>query len=376
MKRRLLLAIPNLGAGGAEAQTRYLAAGLAKRGDDVTVVCLQRASIGTDRLERAGVSIVELHAHGWAGKARAMKPLLRLVGEVDLVHCALWDASLLARVVALARRRPVTVADHSTDRALQVSEAGRPRARWIALHHRALSPFTFATVVCAATQRPLLLREGVARERIVHIANGVPLEDLRRAAQVAVTRERLGIPARASVVLHVGRLVPDKNQRATVDAVATLRRTLGDVHAVFVGDGPDRSAPKRAEELGANWAHFLGTRADVPALLAMADIAVLPSRNDAMPMVMLEAMALGVPLVATAVGDIGAVLRDTGAGVVLRPGDHAAFVEACRSLLQDGDRRERISDRAREASARFDVEAMVTRYSRLFDAALRRATQK
>jgi glycosyltransferase involved in cell wall biosynthesis len=184
-----------------------------------------------------------------------MKPLSRLVGEVDLVHCAIWDASLLARVVALARRRPVTVADHSTDRALQVSEAGRPCARWIALHHRALSPFHFATIVCAATQRPPLLREGVASERIVHIANGVPLEDLRRAARVAVTRERLGNPGPrlcgAARRAPCARPQPARNSGRS----ATLRRTLCDVHAVFVGDGPDRSAPKRAEELGARTGH-------------------------------------------------------------------------------------------------------------------------
>src|SRR5680860_1194890 len=91
-------------------------------------------------------------------------------------------------------RRPAIVSDHSTDRTVQTSSDGAPRHDWIALHNRILDRVTFATVACARTQIPLLEGEGVNPERIVHIPNGVPTEELREAAQPPVSYTHLTLP--------------------------------------------------------------------------------------------------------------------------------------------------------------------------------------
>lgn len=371
--RRILLLIPTLSAGGAESQIAHLAAGLAGLGDEVTIACLQGHEIDLAPLRDAGVRVVSLGAVRRPARALALPTLVRLARRHDVVHTALFDASLWGRLAAFAARRPVTVGEHSSSRKMQVSATGEPRERWIAAHHRALAPITYATVACAWSQFALLGGEGVPRERIVFIANGVPMAEIEAAAAAGTpTRADLGIPEGALVLAHVARLTPEKNQRQTVETVARLRAEgAGDVHALLVGDGADATAAERARALGAEgFVHFLGRRADVPALLALADLAVLPSVVDTMPMVMLEAMGAGVPLVVSDVGDLGLVVAQTGAGVVVPARDPGAFEQACRALLADPARRAALAERALATRARYDLAPMTARYSRLFDAAI------
>ncbi len=264
------------------------------------------------------------------------------------------------------------VADHATDRDVQVSSSGRRRDRAIAVHNRLLEPFTAATVACAHSQIPVLRSEGVAAEKITYIPNGVPTAELRAEAVPPPDRAVLGIPADAKVVIHIAQFRPEKNQAATFEAVGRLREKLGDVHAVFVGVGRAIKDPmeQRAREQGATWAHFLGMRSDVPALLALSDIAVLPSTSDTMPLSILEAMALGVPVVASDVGDIRGLIDDHRAGIVVPAGDVDAFTEACRSILAGPELHDELSAGALEASRSFDSEAMVESYVELIDRTL------
>jgi glycosyltransferase involved in cell wall biosynthesis len=284
----------------------------------------------------------------------------------------MWDASLWGRLAAIVARRPVIVADHATDRAVQTSSSGAERHDWIARHNRALDRFTFATVACARTQIPLLEGEGVSAERIVYIPNGVPIGELRESAQPPPTRTDLGIPEDARVVIHVAGFRPEKNQAATFEALSRLRDELGDVHGIFVGVGRALKDPleKRAAEAGASWAHFLGKRSDVPALLALADLAVLPSSADTMPLSLLEAMALGVPIVATDVGDVRAMVEAPGAGLIVPPGDLDAFTGACLRTLSDAELHAELSAAGRNASRAFDSETMVDAYQELLEAAV------
>jgi glycosyltransferase involved in cell wall biosynthesis len=373
--RRVLCVIPTLGQGGAEQQLAHLAQGLARRGDRVTVACLLRARPEAAARLRAGdVGVLELDAGSRRGKAGTVPRLRRLARDADLVHCGLFDASLYGRLAALAARRPVTVAEHSADRSMQVSAGGANRARVIGWHHRLLAPFTAATLACASSQVPLLRHEGVPAARLALVPNGVPVAALRAvAAERRLSRAELGVPDGAPLLVQVGRLTPEKDQRLTVDAVAALRSDLGDVHAVFVGTGDDEAAPTRARELDADWAHFIGGRDDVPAVLALADVAVLPSLVDTFPMAALEAMAVGVPQVTSDVGDLPAVVAGSGAGVAVPAGDLPDFTAACRQLLVDPARRAAMAASAAESVMRWDVEAMVDRYVEIFEAAVRGA---
>jgi glycosyltransferase involved in cell wall biosynthesis len=175
------------------------------------------------------------------------------------------------------------------------------------------------------------------------------------------------------VVTHVARFEPQKRQELTYETVARLRETTGkDVHVLFVGRGEERKAEleRRAERDGATWAHFLGVRADVPAILGLSDLAVLPSSAEALPMVMIEAMAAGVPQVATDVGDVGVVLRRSGAGLVVPRDDADALHDACARVLTEPDLGAQLGQAGLVGAEDFDCEHMLDRYSALFDAAL------
>jgi glycosyltransferase involved in cell wall biosynthesis len=363
--------VNNLEPGGAEWHAMHLAAGLGSRGHDVTLLALGHVRADVRALHDAGVRVSALGAVGPRARLAALPALTRAARRADLVHCSNWDPSLYGRLAALLARRPMVVTDHTVDRRINVSRRGSPRARWIAVHHRLLGPLTAATVYPARAQERLLAAEGVPRDRLVHIGNGIPVESIRTAAASGLRRSDLGIPGDAKVVVHVANFRSEKNQGQTLATVAALRRHGDDVRAVFVGGGPCEEAIRRqAAELGADWAVFLGERSEVPALLALADLLALPSRAEAMPLVVLEAMALGVPVVAYDVGDVGPVLEESGGGLSVAPLDGDAFTAACRRVLDDPRLAAQLAQRGRAASAGFDAERMVRRYEQVFGAAL------
>jgi len=370
-RRRLLLVIDHLFWAGAETQLRHLAIGLAELGHEVTLLAIDDATSYVEDLEAAGVRLRVLGVGRRAGKLAALPRLIAEARRAELVHCTGWDASLWGRLAATAARRPVLVTEHAARREFQVSRGGASRARLIALHNRLLDRFTYATVAVAESQVGLLESEGVRPQSIVRIANAVPLAELRRRADEGPGREALGVPPEAKLVVQAARFIPPKGQRATLRAVAALRERLGDIRVLFAGAGPEEDSVKAlATELGAGWASFLGSRDDVPALLRAADVAVLPSAAEALPMSLLESMALGTPVVATAVGDVRWLLERTGGGICVPAGDEDAFAEACGALLGDAELRRRLGDAGVAGVAEFDVPRMAERYAALFAAAL------
>ncbi len=371
-RRRILLVINLLFWAGAETQLRNLAIGLRKLGHDVTLVAVEDITSHAEDLERAGVRMESLGARDRIGKLRALPALVRAARRAEVVHCTGWDASLWGRLAAILARRPVVVAEHAGDRSLQVSRSGAPRARLIALHNRILDPATNATVVVSSAQAPQLEAEGVRADSIVLIPNGVPVAEFkRRAVEAGCARSALGIPPEAKTIMHVARFATPKNQAATLDVVARLRQQLGDVRAVFVGDGETEEAVRRrADELGAGWATFLGSRDDVPALLRAADLAVLPSTAEGLPMSLLESIAVGTPVVATDVGDVRLLLEATRGGICVPKEDDDAFAAACARVLTDPDLSARLREEGQDRVEDFDAAHMAERYSHLLEAAI------
>jgi glycosyltransferase involved in cell wall biosynthesis len=368
--RKLLLVINHLSVlGGAEVQLLHLAKGLAAIGHEVTICSVEPCPVEEWPLEEHGIRLVSLNASAPPERAAAIPALVRLARKAEVVHCTMWDTSLWGRIAAVLARRPVIVADHATDRSVQVSSRGAARASWISRHNRVLDPFTFATVACASSQRALLISEGINPEKIVHIPNGIPVDDFVRSADGGSTRQDLGIPEDARVAIQVGVFRPEKNQLGALESFARVRERVESAHIVFAGTGETQTATeRRAAELGNSWAHFLGVRTDVAALLSLADIALLPSLSDAMPMVILEAMALAVPIVATDVGDVRSALAGVG-GTCVAPHDPEAFERACVRLLTNSELRAEMGKAGAARARDFDASVMCRRYAALFEAA-------
>ena len=212
------------------------------------------------------------------------------------------------------------------------------------------------------------------RERF-HVRPGkivvIPNAATMGARASPASRSELARSAEGPVVLTVARLDGQKGVSHLLEAVAAVP------HASFAiaGDGPNRAALEaRAAALGVNdRVRFLGHRHDVPALLAAADLFVLPSLYEGLPLAVLEAMAAGVPVIATAIGGTNEVVRDGETGTLVPPADSAALAAAIARVLANRDRASRLALAARSLVAReYSVASMVGSVSRLYEELLAR----
>lgn len=370
-RRRILLVINAVGWAGAETQLLHLALGLREAGHSVVLLAVENATVDVRPLREAGVEVVSLGVSGRLAKIASVVRIARHARRADVVHCTGWDATLWGRLAAALARRPAVITEHTPGREHQSTHKRFSRARLIALHNRLLDRVTYATIAVAKWQVELLESEGVRPDSIVRIPNAVPVAELRRQAESGPTREDLGIPADARVLVHVARFAPQKGQDVTLRATARLRERFGDVRALFVGEGPERAAVEReAAARGADWALFLGRRDDVPGLVALADASVLPSTGEGLPMTLIEAIVLGTPIVATDVGDMRDLIETTGGGECVPPGDEEAYLAACARVLGDPERRAEIVAAAARATPEYDAPLMVRRYQEVLEAAV------
>ncbi len=250
----------------------------------------------------------------------------------DVVHTHLWAGDVWGRPAAWLARAPVRVStEHNID---------RDEAPWKRRIKRLTHPLVHRLVAVSPAGKEALIADGVAPGRIVVIENGV---DLGRFAE----------PHQGGGgVLFVGRLAPQKG----VDVLIEAARRLPEVPFVIAGEGPTIAAPSNVR--------FLGLRRDIPALLASADVAVVPSRWEGFGLAAVEAMAAGVPVVASAVDALPGLLGDAGA--LVPPEDPVALAEAIAGLLADRGAARAMGTRGRVRAERFGVESMVRRYEALW----------
>lgn len=223
------------------------------------------------------------------------------------------------------------------------------------------------------------LRRYVPAERVHHIGNGVDTERFRRLLPLAEARRELGLPVDRKLIGFVGRLSAQKGLSTLLRAIAEFPAGLrGVVDLVITGDGEERRALEdEARALGlADRTHFLGTRSDTPTIYSALDVFVLPSEQEAFPMVVLEAMACGLPIVATDVGDTARIVEDGVSGDIVPPRDRKSLQLALIGVLQDPDRARRLGEAARERLVKhFSSEQMAQAYLALYQELLRSPTR-
>jgi len=200
--------------------------------------------------------------------------------------------------------------------------------------------------VAVSGQVALALRPHLPSERLHRVGNGIDTEMYRRSIPVADAKRALGLGDRI-LVGFVGRLSSKKGLSYLLRALVTLPPA---VHAVIVGDGDYRDAVIREAQLLnlVGRVHLLGVRNDVRPIYAALDIFVLPSESEAFPMVVLEAMASGLPVVATDVGDTAQIVEDGLSGRVVPARDASALARALSEFVNDREHAQRIGAAARQ----------------------------
>ena len=211
-------------------------------------------------------------------------------------------------------------------------------------------------------------------EQYAVVPSGVPTAALRATAPSrAAARARLGLGPGAFVVVGVGRLVPIKGFDLLVAALPALLARVPAAHVVLVGDGEERAALEaRAAALGvAGRLRITGAVGDVTGHLAAADVLAAPSRNEGMGRVLVEAMALGLPVVGAAVGGIPDVIEDGGCGLVVPPEDPAALAEALVDLGVDAALRAKLGAAAPRRAEAFSTAVAGAAMASIYDGLVR-----
>jgi glycosyltransferase involved in cell wall biosynthesis len=201
------------------------------------------------------------------------------------------------------------------------------------------------------------------------VPNGIDLARFTPRAPSPALRVALGVPPSSPLVLSIGRFIAEKGHRHLLEAAAQIERTGAGVHWVLVGAGElEELLRRQARALGLeSQVHFTGWRDDVPDVLAVCDVFVLPSESEGFGRVVVEAMAMARAVVATTVGGVPEIVRDGETGVLVPPAAPAALAAAIRSLLDDPARAARLGAAGRtRAESRFSLTAHVDGVERVY----------
>lgn len=249
----------------------------------------------------------------------------------------------------------------------------RPEERALWLTQRRLSRLATGIVAVSDTVRDYLVtRQRLPADRVQVIPNGIDLAPFEDLPSPAAARRAIGLPEAAQVIGHVGRLAPVKNQKLLLEAFGLLADDLPASHLVLAGDGELRGelAADAARRGLAARVHFLGRRDDVPAVLAAMDVFCLCSHSEGLPLAIVEAMAAGLPVVATSSAGRDLVAEGQ-TGYLTPPGEPGPLAARLRQLLGDATERHDLAAQARQVAwTRYGVGVMAAAYAAVFDRVL------
>lgn len=335
-RRRIFFLLDSFMIGGTETQAVELARRLDPSRYEITIGCLRKEGPLLTRLEGSPVRVVEFSLgkgidtpSGIAGMLRIARFLRR--ERIQIMHAHdLWS-NMVGMLAAKIARVPVTI----------TSQRDLSHDAWYGTYRRRFLRFlqgrSSAVLTNAKAIRDgLIEKDRLPGKKVCVIYNGVDIDGFRN---VKSNREWLfpGSSARKLVVL-VGNMNSDvKGHPLLIGAASEVLKSHPEVQVLLVGDGPKRrdyEAMVEAAGLQGN-VLFLGRRSDVPEILVSSDIAVLPSLAEGLPNAVLEYLASGLPVVATALGGNLEVVQDGVAGLLIPPNDANALARALMRLLDD-----------------------------------------
>jgi glycosyltransferase involved in cell wall biosynthesis len=394
-KLKVMQIVLDLNIGGAQEVVRTLVEYLAL--DDCTpVVCTFKDGPLRQDIERLGIKVEVLPPRRYSIVAlplfifdmiRIWRSLAKLVKKhnVDVIQTHLLRSLdfLVLLLFYTTHLRLALWTFHSANFEL-ISEY-LPKYKWLLIpkkySHRFLYRLASRLVsgfiaISDEVGKVMVEAIGPIDDKITVICNGVDTRRYRQAVGRMLVRSQLGLEANARLIAMVGTLKEVKGHRYMIEAMASLVPQYPDLQVLFIGDGELR------EELQAQVAnlsldehiHFLGNRHDVPDLLAASDIFALPSLWEGLSMALLEAMASGLPIVASEVSGTVQAIIPNETGLLVPPGDVQKLTEAIRQLLSDPTHAQAMGAAARrrveaEFSAQKQAEEHLALYHRLLNGA-------
>ncbi len=367
---RILEVLASGAVGGGSTHLRCLALGLDRERFDLVVACSDDGPLADD-LARAGIPVVRVPM------TRTVNPgaVGRLMGVIrrhrsQLVHYHGTRAGLAAAPAALLTGAPGLYTVHGWSFHHRGSHVLEAAARSV---ERVIARMSRQVICVSHADRETGLQRGVlASATSAVIPNGIdPLRFSPQPQVRARMRQELGIGPDEALFGVFGRLTRQKDQKSFLLAARRVLDRFAHARFMLVGDGEDRPMlAALAQELGlGDRVIFTGFRTDVPELLNAVDAFVLPSLWEGLPIALLEAMAVGVPVIASAVDGSAEVIQPGTSGLLVPPEDVASLAGAMGALLETPALAERLARAGLErARGRYGLEAMLRSTERMYGA--------
>lgn len=361
---KVLHLISSEGFYGAENVVAALAHDLQQSGHAACIGVFENAHVApnsvADQFASRGLQIIRIPCRRRFDLA-AVRRIREIIAteEIDLIHSHGYKSDIYAWLAARRLQLPIMATSHLwTQQTLAIRF-------YEFLDGLVLRRFQ---AVAAVSQRiaGALRQAGIAEQKISVIDNGIDLSPFDSAAPVLKSELQAGD---RRLIGTVGRLTGQKGMEYFLAAAQKLLREFPDLMFAIVGDGPDRQKLERmARELQIEKSvHFTGARSDMASVYASLDVFVLASIAEGMPMALLEAMASGRPVVATAVGAVPQIVAFGTTGMLVRPKDPAELANAIASLLRHADLSERVARNGQTAVRKqFSSQVMTEKYCRLY----------
>src|SRR2546425_4068726 len=360
----ILLIGDSLNVGGTEGQFVEIACGLDRSRWDVHLTCNRAVGPLRARIEATGQSVWSCGPGSFKSPrfARALWRLARYLRahRIRVVHAFDFYSDILGVIAARLARVPTVIASQR-----ELGDLRTPLER--RFYRLAMRLADYVLVNTEAVAERLRLARDLVPERIIVIPNGV---DAVRFSPAPIPPRRLSEHVRVGTLAH---LRPEKGLEHLVRAMALVRERHPGHRLAIWGDGPLRADLERLiAEVGLNGSAGLrGPTSEPETALGTMDIFVQPSLSEACSNVLLEAMASGLPVVATRVGGNPALVDDEVTGLLVPPGDAAALAKAIIRLADDPVLAERLGTRAREVvRSHFSLDRMLSRVQALYERAL------
>ncbi len=373
----ILLLGTQMSVGGAQKVLLDQALWFHEHGHKVTVIFLyDKEGLRAKWQAASSFPIIDLKAFSGRGKGiRNLLPLIKGIfslwsflrkEKVDVIETFTHDSSMVALPIAWLARVPVRIATHHG-----VIE---DISRWRELIHSWMVNHNIAQKLVAVSQKmyQASLKEGVRPERVVTILNGVVPLPIENRSRREVGKEA-GVDVDAPVLISVGRLVYAKAHEVLVASMPAVLKEFPNTKVEIYGEGVLRAdLESQIERLGvSNSVQLLGQSDNVARHLANADVFILSSRSEGLPIALLEAMSAGLPCIATKVEGVDEVIIEGQHGLVVPVEDPEALAQAILQLLRDPAARSKMGAEARQRVSEFyTVDRMCAQYLELMRSCL------
>jgi glycosyltransferase involved in cell wall biosynthesis len=371
---KIIFVITGTGVGGAEKMLYHTIKGINPERYSARLCSLKRKGEFAGRLEEEGLEVYSLNMRdeatlaGWLDSLRALVLLVRyfMRERPAVVHSFLFRANILARIAGYLTGVPVIISS--------VRVMGG-ELKWQHFIDRVTAFMADHFVAVSNGVKEHIVRKvHVSERKVSTIYNGIVVAN-SAAFDVSALMNDIGLKADERILITAGRLHRQNGYDLLLQALSVVQKSFSGVKLLILGEGEEeKSLKKLAHSLELNEkVLFLGLRSDVDRLLQCSELFVLSSRWEGFPNVLLEAMAAGKPVVATAVGGVRELVVDEVTGIFVPPRDATALADAIMLLLSDKKRALAMGAAGRErVLQRFSMDAMLSKTEALYHELLAR----